>query len=285
MKKGLIFCMCIALCLLAVSSCTAKTNTNDRSTATTISQSEWELAWQDDFVGTQLDVTKWTLCKRGKDDWNKTMSDDPRLLKVYGGVLHLRGIINDRKDDTVPYLTAGVTGKDKFVLKYGKIQIKARFKNAQGAWPALWMLGAEGRWPAKGEIDLMEHLNFDNYVYQTVHSDYTETINKNTPKSTNTAEIKRDDWNTYGCEWDANKIVFTVNDKPTYTYPRMPEKGEKQWPFIQPFHFILSMQIGGKWVNASGPTNPAHYPAGMEIDWVRMYSRKTPSNKPNAGDG
>ena len=73
--------------------------------------------------------------------------------------------------------------------------------------------------------------------------------------------------------------------EPTFTYPRVPEKGEKQWPFNQPFYLILSMQIGGKWVNGAGPTNPAHYPAGMEIDWIRVYKRKEPSNKPDAGDG
>ena len=54
----------------------------------------------------------------------------------------------------------------------------------------------------------------------------------------------------------------------------MPEKGEAQWPYDQTFFFILSMQIGGKWVNGPGPTNPAHYPAGMEIDWVRVYRRR-----------
>jgi acetyl-CoA acetyltransferase len=67
----------------------------------------------------------------------------------------------------------------------------------------------------------------------------------------------------------------SVNGQPTHTYPRVPEKGDKQWPFNQPFYFILSMQIGGKWVNGSGPTDPAHYPASMAVDWVRVYSRKT----------
>jgi len=35
------------------------------------------------------------------------------------------------------------------------------------------------------------------------------------------------------------------------------------------------MQIGGNWVNRPGPTDPAHYPAGMEVDWVRVYRRKS----------
>ncbi len=247
-------------------------------------QIEWTLVWEDDFAGTALDDSTWTRCERATSDWNNTMSDDPRLLSVENGVLHLRGIVNDKKeDDPAPYLTAGVNSKGKYAFRYGKVQIRARFKSAQGAWPALWMLGSERGWPANGEIDLMEHLNFDPIVYQTLHSVYTLNIDKtNTPRKGSRTKIERDDWNTYGCEWDANKVVFTVNGKPTHTYPRVPELGEEQWPFDQPFYFVLSMQIGGDWVNGRGPTNPAHYPAGMEVDWVRVYRQE--SDKPDAGD-
>lgn len=246
-------------------------------------QSAWKLVWSDEFAGEALDATKWTRCRRGKPDWKNTMSDDPRLLKINNGVLHLRGIVNDRKaEDPAPYLTAGVSSAGKFTFKYGKIQIRARFKSAQGAWPALWMLGVEKGWPANGEIDLMEHLNFDHQVYQTVHSEYTVHLDKtNTPKKTSTTKIDRDGWNTYGCEWDADKIVFTVNGKATHTYPRVPDKGSAQWPFNQPFYLILSMQIGGKWVNEWGPTNPAHYPAGMEVDWVRVFKKTQSIANPN----
>ncbi len=236
----------------------------------------WKLLWQDEFDQKTLDENKWTRCKRGGADWKNTMSDAPELLTLKDGVLHLRGVKNpDTKKDPAPYLTAGLTSKGKFEFQYGKVQIKARFKSAQGAWPALWMLGSKKGWPANGEIDLMEHLNFDHKIYQTVHSEYTFKVDKtNTPPKGSTAKIDRDVWNTYGCEWGADQIVFTVNGKPSHTYPRVPEKGDKQWPFEQPFYFILSMQIGGKWVNGSGATNPAHYPAGMEVDWVRVYQKK-----------
>ncbi len=247
----------------------------------------WELVWADEFAGDKLDDAKWSRCQRGKPDWQNTMSDDPRLLKIENGVLHLLGIANANTDkDPAPYLTAGLTSRGKFAFTYGRVEIRARFKSAQGAWPALWMLGAEGGWPGGGEIDLMEHLNFDDKVYQTVHSEYTHSIDKTgTPKQGGTAKISRDDWNTYGCEWSEDKIVFLVNGEPAHVYPRVPEKGEKQWPFKQPFFFILSMQIGGGWVNRSGPTNPEHYPAGMEIDWVRVYQAKKPAGRPAAGGG
>lgn len=235
----------------------------------------WRLIWQDEFDQGKLNEKNWTRCKRGTADWKNTMSDDPKLLKVRHGTLRLLGVQNKNQEkDSAPYLTAGVLSKGKFQYQYGKVQIRARFISAQGAWPALWMLGAEKGWPANGEIDLMEHLNFDDEIYQTVHSEYTLKVDKtNTPRKGGTTKISRDAWNTYGCEWDADKIVFMVNGKPTHTYPRVPDKGEKQWPFNQPFYFVLSMQIGGNWVNGSGATNPDHYPAGMEVDWVRVYQK------------
>ncbi len=269
-----------ACCLIGLGAilCTGADESADSPSQRRLEIPGWKLVWHDEFAGDKLNSAVWTRCKRGRPDWKNTMSDDPRLLKVKDGILHLRGIVNDKKArDSAPYLTAGVTSRGKFAFKYGKVQIRARFKCAQGSWPALWMLGAEKGWPAGGEVDLMEHLNFDHKVYQTVHSEYTVRVDKtNRPRKGGTAKIKRDTWNTYGCEWDANKIVFTVNGKPTHTYPRVPAKGEKQWPFQQPFYFILSMQIGGKWVNGSGPTDPSHYPAGLEIDWVRVFKRKKP---------
>jgi beta-glucanase (GH16 family) len=232
----------------------------------------WRLVWNDEFTGRSIDSAKWKACERGRSDWNDTMSPDPKCFALKNGVLELRGFANpDRKKDPVEYLTGGLTSQGKFDFTYGKVVIRARFKSATGAWPALWMLGAKGRWPHNGEIDLMEHLNHDDKVYQTVHSHWANEVDvkKTVPKGA-TAKIRRDEFNEYGVEWDADKLVFTVNGAPTFTYPRVPEKGPEQWPFNEPFYFILSMQIGGKWV---GKVDPGDYPAWMAVDWVRVYQR------------
>ncbi|MFC4991777.1 glycoside hydrolase family 16 protein [Rubritalea tangerina] len=240
--------------------------------------SPWKLHWQENFSGNKVDTSTWSTVKRGKPDWKNTMSNDPRLIEVSKGTLKLKGIVNDKKNDPAPFLTAGLTSKGKFNFQYGKIQIRARFKSAQGAWPALWMLGEKGQWPNNGEIDLMEHLNFDDKVYQTLHSHFTQNtpFDKDAhPNKGSTTKIDKDAWNTYGCEWDADKVTFTVNGKPSHSYPRRPELGDSQYPFQQPFYLILSMQIGGKWVNSPdrGPSNPAHYPAHLEVDWIRVFKK------------
>ena len=241
--------------------------------ADAVDESKWQLTWQDEFNGETLDSSKWSRCKRAKSDWNNTMSDDPNLVQLENGILRLRGVQNpDTDSDPSPFLTAGVHSKGKFSFCYGKIQVKARFKSAQGAWPAIWMLGESGGWPNNGEIDLMEHLNFDRKAYQTLHSYYTLKVDKtNTPRKGVNGPINRDGWNTYGCEWDEDSVVFTINGKATHTYPRVPEKGPEQWPFKHPFYLLLTMQIGGGWVNGPGPSKPEHYPAHLEIDWVRVY--------------
>jgi beta-glucanase (GH16 family) len=235
----------------------------------------WVLLWQDEFAGEELDANKWNRVRRGGSDWCDTMSDDPRVVLVADGVLKLRAIPNDGPGrGEVPIITGGIDSKGKFEFEHGKVLIRARFQSAQGAWPALWMFSAKSR-SGYGEIDLMEHLNFDDIIYQTIHSEYTLKIAKsnNPPKGTR-VKIDREAWNTYGCEWDSEKIVFTVNGRATHTYPRMPELGAKQWTFDEPFYFILSMQVGGSWVNSAGPTRIEDYPAGMEIDWVRVYQRE-----------
>lgn len=230
----------------------------------------WDLVWRDEFDGNRIDNTKWSPCERGPSDWNDTMSSNPKCFTIGGGILRLNGFANpDKSKDPVDFLTGGVTSKGKFTIQHGKVVIRARFKSARGAWPALWMLGARGGWPHNGEIDIMEHLNHDGFVHQTIHSHWANNIDKkkSIPK-TKTSPVARDDWNTYGVEWDKDRITFTVNTRPTFVYPRAPEHGPEQWPFDGPFYLIFSMQIGGKWV---GKEDPAEYPAWMDIDWVRVY--------------
>lgn len=53
-----------------------------------------------------------------------------------------------------------------------------------------------------GEVDIMERLNHDSIVYQTVHSHYTYTLGiENNPKHGNTIPINPEDFNVYGVDF------------------------------------------------------------------------------------
>lgn len=237
---------------------------------------KWKLIWKDDFKKDGfLDPEKWSKIPRGGSDWDNYMSPREDLYEVKDGNLILHGIINDRRDqDTAQYLTGGVWTKDKFSVKFGKIEIRARLGEAQGSWPAFWMLSQDekyGKYPKNGEIDIMEHLSYDEFVYQTIHSHYTLNLKQDTPQRFTTVPINRHEYNTYGVEFYPDKVVFTLNGQPTLTYPKIETDLEGQFPFDQAYYLLLDMQLGGGWV---GPVDPATLPVKMEIDWVKVWVQK-----------
>lgn len=230
------------------------------------------LTWEENFD--RLDETRWTKIPRGPSDWNRHMSFFDSLFAIRDGKLVLRGINNTtQSQDTAKVLTGGVYTKDKVGFGFGRLEIRAKLGKATGAWPAFWLLGQGRKYPDGGEIDIMEHLNYDSIVYQTVHSYYTITLNeKKNPPHGGTAIINPNDFNTYAVEKYQDSVVFYVNDKRTFAYPRIKTEKQGQFPYAEGDHYLLlDMQLGGSWV---GKVNPADLPVEMEIDWVRFYQFK-----------
>ena len=242
------------------------------ATALASSPHKYHLVWQDDFNGTTFDNRSWTKIKRGSADWRRYMSDADSLYAVRDGKLVLRGALNTNLEaDTARFVTGGLYTKRKHAVRYGKVEVRARFDCAQGVWPAIWMKpDYEVKWPHGGEIDIMEHLNHDNIAYQTVHSYYTQILKqKKNPPHGGTHHIKRDDFNTYAVEILPDSLVFSINGQPSFTYPRVEEHKDKgQYPFGAPFYLLIDMQIEGSWV---GKADPKQLPVEMEIDWVKLY--------------
>jgi beta-glucanase (GH16 family) len=201
-----------------------------------------------------------------------------RVYSVEDGKLYLKGIENPGiQNDPRPFLTGGVDSRGKFSFLYGKIEIRAKKECARGAWPAIWMMPEEsvyGGWPHSGEIDIMEHLNYDSTIHHTVHSRYTNILNNRTDPPRGIGNIRADvtQWNVYGLEWYPDVLVWTLNGKETFRYPRVEglDPDMIQWPFDQAFYIILSQQLGGSWV---GEIKPEELPVSMIIDYVKVYQQ------------
>lgn len=235
---------------------------------------EWQLVWEENFDRDGLiDEAVWSKIPRGSADWNNYMSDYEGLYDVRDGNLVLTGMVNPGiEGDSVPYITGGIYTKDKVDFADGKIEIRARFEDARGAWPAFWMLPNDGTmWPRGGEIDIMERLNADTMVYQTVHSYYTYILKyEDEPPHYATGAINKDDYNTFSVELYADSLVFAVNGRRTFAYPRIETDKEEQFPYDRPYYLMLDMQIEGSWV---GPAAPEDLPVSVNVDWVRFYKK------------
>lgn len=237
-------------------------------------QPQYKLIWKENFRGKKINEKYWTKIPRGGSDWNRHMSSHHSLYEVNQSNMILHGVVNDgvAPEDTARYITGGVYTKDKKTITYGKVEVKARLQGAKGAWPAIWMLPNEGKWPDGGEIDIMERLNHDSIAYQTVHSYYTFVLkHKDNPKHGGIGKIDPDGYNVYAVEILPDNLVFSINGNQTFTYPKIETEEKGQYPFGTPYYLLIDMQIEGTWV---GKADPKEYPVKMEVDWVKMYKLK-----------
>lgn len=216
--------------------------------------------------------SNWVLCEQGDKTWNRYMSESYDQVYIQDGVLNLVGELVDGE-----YKTGGIETRGRFTFTYGKVEVRARFdKMPQGNHTGIWMMPeppAE-QWPKSGEIDIMEHLNKDNIIYQTVHSYYLDDMDKTDPKGRTTVEVDKEDWNVYGIIWTEDELTYTVNGQNYLSYPNLKlsdtASAAYQWPFDKPFYIILSQSLGGEgtW---EGPITNSELPSIFQIDWVKVY--------------
>ena len=102
-----------------------------------------------------------------------------------------------------------------------------------------------------------------------MHTYYTYVLNKSqNPPHGSTGRIDPDGYNVYAVEILPDSLVFSINGKQTFSYPRIKTTEKGQYPFGTPFYLLVDMQIEGSWV---GSADPHQLPATMEIDWVKFY--------------
>lgn len=239
---------------------------------------ERERLFFDDFnVDGKPDPEKWSLVRKGTSAWNNEMSESYDQVYVHDGILYL---IGEEKDGTL--LAGGIETRDKFSFTFGKVEVRARVtKSPNGHFPAIWMMPQKyiyKGWPNCGEIDIMEHIKQEPFIYQTIHTHYTYDLKIQNPSSGGTTTIDYTKWQVYGVEWTPDAIIFSINGKKTFAYPNLKladEAEKKQWPFTKDaaFYLILNMGLGGdnEW---PGPVDRANLPAEMQVDWVRVLANE-----------
>jgi len=235
----------------------------------------YSLVWSDEFnVQGHFDTSKWSFSERGSPAWKRFLVKDPAYAQVNGGLLQLK---MDRKvfsADSAVYQSAGVESSGKFEITYGKVEVRARFNRGKGSWPAIWMMPANpaayGDWPQSGEIDIMEHVNRENVIHQTIHNGQA-TDSDGGSSATHSRAYKSDDFNIYPIVWTASSIQFYVNEKMQYRYDEVLNAGSRQWPFDKPFYILLNQSGGAGW---PGAIDNADLPFALEVDYVRVYRQQ-----------
>ncbi|MBN8821136.1 MULTISPECIES: glycoside hydrolase family 16 protein [unclassified Spirosoma] len=238
----------------------------------------YKLVWSDEFTEPGLpDSTKWGYEVGGNGWGNNELQYYTARRSENARIENGKLIIEARKEawEGKNYTSARLVTKGKVEWKHGRIEALAKLPTGRGTWPAIWMLGSDISkvgWPRCGEIDIMEHVGFDEgVVHGTIH---TEAYNHGKKTQKGQEVIVKNvgtDFHLYAIEWTADKIDFFVDNQKYYTVEKATLGSEiAQWPFEQPFFLILNMAVGGNWGGQKG-VDENIWPQRMEVDYVRVY--------------
>jgi beta-glucanase (GH16 family) len=127
-------------------------------------------------------------------------------------------------------------------------------------------------WPESGEIDIMEHVGYDNdTIHGTIH---TKAYNhmKGTQKGKSIfIENPNEEFHVFSIEWTPDKIDFLLDDV-VYNQIKNENKTTAEWPFDKKFYLILNAAVGGMWGGQKG-IDDTIFPQQMIIDYIRVYQR------------
>ena len=253
------------------------------------------LVWSDEFSNTtaanaQPNPAVWTY-ETGASGWGNIELEDycawgsaispcnPSAPSVYVGADGYLHILAAQPSPGV-YTSARLKTQGLFSFQYGRIEFRAQVPEAQGFWPAAWLLGnniATVNWPACGEMDVLERINAavtPDWNKGSIHG--TGFIGDNIGSNYNfpTGQTAAG-WHTYGMIWSKGSVAYYVDDPTqpyiTYTPSSIAALSGSVWPYDsgQANYIILNLAVGGSWPGPPNSTTP--FPAQMLVDYVRIY--------------
>jgi beta-glucanase (GH16 family) len=175
------------------------------------------------------------------------------------------------------YSSASLLTRGLHSWQYGRFEMRARIDTRAGLWPAFWTLGVAGRWPANGEIDIMEYYRgmlLANAAWvgatpgRAVWDDSRAPLTSFGPGWSSAFHVWRMDW-------DAEAIRLTVDGRLLNEVDltrTVDQDGSGVNPFHQPHYVILNLAVG----STGGDPSQTAFPARYEIDYVRVYQRRAP---------
>lgn len=239
----------------------------------------YQLVWQDEFNGTQLDLTKWepqvgdgcpSLCGWGNNELQYYRTQN---TTVAGGLL----TITAKRENFGgrAYTSSRLRTKNRGDWKYGRMEMRAKMPVGRGLWPAFWMLPTDeayGTWAASGEIDILEYLGHQsNRIFGTLHYGGTYPANQMSSNSyTLPAGTFNSGFHDFALEWEPCAMRWYVDGLLYATQTNWNSTGAPYpAPFDQRFHLLLNLAVGGNLPGA--PDGSTVFPQTLVVDYVRVY--------------
>ncbi|WP_231433723.1 MULTISPECIES: family 16 glycosylhydrolase [unclassified Chryseobacterium] len=183
------------------------------------------LIWSDEFNYKGLpDSTKWNYDVGGDGYGNNEVQFYTKNRLENARVKNGNLIIEAKKEkwEKNDYTSARLLTKGKFSFRYGTVEVRAKLPKGRGTWPAIWMMSENMKeWPDDGELDIMEHVGYNQgFVHASVHTKkYNHIINT---QKTDTLYVKdaSEKFHIYKADWTPEKIDVYIDDRKFFTYEK-----------------------------------------------------------------
>jgi len=258
------------------------------------------LVWSDEFTNTtganaQPNPAVWTY-DTGEGGWGNSELEyycgwdssaspcDPTNPNVYVGTDGYLHIVAEQPSSGV-YTSARMKSEGLFSILYGRVEARIMVPEAQGFWPAFWMLGnnfVTDGWPACGEADIQERVDAasnPDWNQGSIHGTGFTGQNLGTTYHFPSGQTAAD-WHTYGMIWQPGSVQYYIDDPAniyaTFTPASLTSLTEAAWPFDSgnAQFFILNLAVGGSW--PGNPNGSTPFPSETLVDYVRVYAYGNP---------
>ena len=261
---------------------------------------KWKLVWNDEFDGTELDMTKWSFRYHILQKRQMCLTDETASLDGKGNL-----VLSLMEKDGHYYSSQIQTGENymdrpgqefekdgfawpidkffepKFMHKYGYYEIRCKLQTQEGWWSAFWLqspvIGCCPNPEVAGvEVDIMESFRRDNTVSHNNHWGGYAADHKCAGSGDIPLEDTPDGYHTFGLEWTPDEYIYYVDGKETW---RCSEAVSRREQFI----LVSTECMGYRWVDVltgelqESSDKPAEslkkavLPDAFIVDYVRVY--------------
>lgn len=215
---------------------------------------QWELTFSDEFNGSHLDTNTWKIAQ-GETREQLLSARFPENVVVTNGLLRL--VTRKEKRGGKDWTSAMIATK-KFRQKYGYWESRYRYAPASGLNQAFWMNpGAKDK--TRGfEIDVNEG-HYPGDVNATVHQNELPSRSRRFVADYDLST----DFHLYAAEWNEKEVIFYFDGQEIHRVAHTKAKLEAP--------VIFSTAV----LPWAGPIRESLNGTSMDVDWVRVYRRKS----------
>jgi beta-glucanase (GH16 family) len=249
---------------------------------------KYKLVWSDEFNRNgKPDSRNWSFetgfVRNHEDQWyqqeNANCKDGMLIIEARRTQFKNPDYARESSDwkknrQNIIYTSSSINTAGKQAWQYGRFVMRARIDTNAGMWPAFWTLGVQGKWPANGEIDIMEYYRgkiLANIACASSKASKPEWFSNTKAVST----FKEKEWakkfHIWRMDWDVDAISLYVDNTllNKVELSKLKNKdGSNINPFRHPHYLLLNLAVGG---DSGGQPGKTVFPRRFEVDYVRVY--------------